>query len=45
MLQIQTEKKTYLFGIVDYITFMIILEYIINGKEESSANNLLKEIE
>ena len=30
MLQIQTEKKTYLFQIVDSFSFMVILEHIIN---------------
>ena len=34
MLQIQTEKKTYLFEIVDSFNFMLILEHIINKIEE-----------
>lgn len=38
MLQIQTEKKNYLFQVVDTLNFMVILEYILN-KTENAANN------
>lgn len=36
MFQIQTDKKSYLFQVVDIITFMVTLEYIINKLEEHS---------
>lgn len=34
MLQIQTENKVYMFQIVDSLTFMVILEYLINKTEK-----------
>lgn len=37
MLQLQTEKKTYLFQVVDSLTFMVILEHIINKQNEENA--------
>ena len=40
MLQIQTEKKTYLFQIVDSFNFLVILESIINQIEECNNKTL-----
>ncbi len=34
MLQIQTEKKTYLFQVVDDFNFMVILDHVINKPEK-----------
>ena len=36
MLQIQTDKKTYLFQIVDSFDFMVILEFIMNEMKEEA---------
>lgn len=39
ILQIQTEKKTYLFEIVDSYRFLLLLECIINQNEEGESSN------
>lgn len=33
MLQIQTDKKSYLFQVVDFVTFVPMLEYVINNRQ------------
>ena len=37
MLQIQTEKKTYFFQVIDLLNFMVILEYIMTEAEKTDS--------
>ena len=39
MLQIQTEKKTYLFQIEESLSFMVILEHILNKMKEDNVES------